>query len=199
MFPIFEWLKARAKASEAQSVLQSLFGLSLDEAQQCYGTAFADPLQMPDREYPELRNLRGWNLRAVSCMFQTDNAYAGEVISRAVRNFRRVSEHFYHGKTDKFFINISISQEFAGSTITLLTNDLSLFDRIEEGHYSPPPPWIVFPEYDPETLGSLQGDIDYWWYTYWSPFWRRMPASQQAQYLKDHGATDAWAECIRCH
>lgn len=199
MFPIFEWMKTRTKASEAREVLQSVFGLSLEDAQKFYGTAFSNPLQMPESDYPELKNLRSWNIRAVSCMFQVDNAFADEVFQRAFENFDKVSEHCYRRNGSELIIHINVSQEFAGTMITLLTNDVSVFDRIEVGNYSPPPPWIVFPEYDPETLGSLQGDIDYWWYTFWSPFWKRISEPQQEEYLNDAHATEAWAECIRCH
>lgn len=38
-------------------------------------------------------------------------------------------------------------------------------------------------EMDPETLGGLQGDAEFYWDHYWQPFWSTRSAAQQKQLL----------------
>lgn len=95
--------------------------------------------------------------------------------------------------------HFAIRPEFKGATVELLTNSVSLLRAIDALHLTPPPPWKVFPHIDASTLGSLQGDMDYWWWMYWGPFWDAASPSVRAEYLQLHKPNQAWAEYIqRC-
>lgn len=199
MIRFFEWMKSRTKSGKGQKVLHSVFGFTLDEARRLYGPADINPLPVEECVYPTLRYRSDWNLRAASALFQVDSAWADGVINRATAGYTLVSAGFYSQTDRGQHINIESEIKFDGTMISILTNDLTVFRRMTEDKHSPPPPWAVFPEYDPDSLGSLQGEIDFWWYTFWDPFWRSMSEAQQEQYLTDAQATKGWAECIRCH
>jgi len=93
-------------------------------------------------------------------------------------------------------IHFSIRQEFNGAVIELVTNATPFLLALDKLNLKPPPPWLVFPELDPETLGGRQGAIDYWWTWYWSPFWDSRSKDEQIQFLKEKHASPEWAEYI---
>ena len=91
-------------------------------------------------------------------------------------------------------ISLAIYPEFKGTAVRLLTNSLNLLRAIDALHFTQPPPWVVFPHIDPDTLGSMQGDIDFWWLVYWGPFWSAASASERAEYMLLHKPSKAWIE-----
>lgn len=91
-------------------------------------------------------------------------------------------------------------REFNGIRFDLITNSSRLLKLFEEQPVAPPPPWEAFPRLDdPTTLGSLQGDVEYWWYNYWSPFWDTLTEDQRTRYLAQVSASDDWVDCIVRH
>lgn len=96
-------------------------------------------------------------------------------------------------------IHFSISPEFNGYSFQIVTNSLVFLEQLDLLKIEPPPPWIVFPEIDPDTLGSLQGSIDYWWYVYWTPFWQKLSTQEKQEYYNINNASPEWIECIDIH
>lgn len=47
---------------------------------------------------------------------------------------------------------------------------------------APPNPWESFAELDPDTLGSLQGNIDFWCSYFWRPYWLSLSDAERLQY-----------------
>lgn len=96
-------------------------------------------------------------------------------------------------------IHFSIRQEFNGAVTELICNDIQFLRSLDKLAIHPPPPWVVFPEIDPEALGSLQGSIDYWWTWYWEPFWATASDEEKTRYLVENDARAEWLRCLNAH
>lgn len=95
--------------------------------------------------------------------------------------------------------HFSIRQEFGGAVVIILTNSMSLLARIDALSLEPPPPWTVFPNVDPCTLGSLQRSMEYWWDWLFLPFWSALDGSARSRYLKGHPTDENWLEFLETH
>lgn len=97
-------------------------------------------------------------------------------------------------------LQVSVRYEFNGVLFDLITNSIEFLRALDATQIKPPPPWVAFPRIkDPDTLGSLQGDIEYWWNGYWSPYWDGLTDQQRNTYLTAVGASKEWIECIEAH
>ncbi|MGY3887287.1 hypothetical protein [Aeromonas aquatica] len=84
---------------------------------------------------------------------------------------------------------------FAGTVISFASDDLDVIDALQQTRLEPPLPADSFPWIDPEDLGSLQGDMEYWWTYLWLPFW--LSLSQERQSALD--LEPEWREFIVMH
>ncbi|MCS6179486.1 hypothetical protein [Shewanella baltica] len=72
--------------------------------------------------------------------------------------------------------------DFSGICVSLITNDKALLEQLIAFKSTLPHPWESFPHVDPDTLGSLQGNIDFWCNYFWRPYWLSLSASERLQY-----------------
>ncbi|WP_088212569.1 hypothetical protein [Shewanella sp. Shew256] len=72
--------------------------------------------------------------------------------------------------------------DFAGFCVLLISNDILLLQQLIAFKAAPPAPWESFPEVDPDTLGSLQGNIEFWCDTFWRPYWLSLSEAERSQY-----------------
>lgn len=84
---------------------------------------------------------------------------------------------------------------FAGTIVSFASDDLDVLEVLQQTRLEPPLPAASFPWMDPEGLGSLQGDIEYWWMYLWLPFW--LSLSQERQSALD--IEPEWREFIVMH
>lgn len=84
---------------------------------------------------------------------------------------------------------------FAGTVVSFASDDLDVIDALQQTRLYPPLPADSFPSIDPESLGSLQGDMEYWWTYLWLPFWE---ALNQEERLALNLEPD-WREFIAIH
>lgn len=63
------------------------------------------------------------------------------------------------------------------------------------------PPWIAFPELNPNELAGFlrQGATEAYFYDLWRPFWESLDAGQRAHYLDHWNASPEWREAIHFH
>lgn len=80
----------------------------------------------------------------------------------------------------RIFLNQYI--DFAGICINLVTNNSTLLAALVNFKSAPPNPWESFAELDPDTLGSLQGNIDFWCSYFWRPYWLSLSDAERLQY-----------------
>lgn len=84
---------------------------------------------------------------------------------------------------------------FAGTVVSFASDDLDVLEALQQTKLEPPLPADSFPWIDPEGLGSLQGDMEYWWTYLWLPFWE---ALNQEERLALNLEPD-WREFIAIH
>lgn len=63
------------------------------------------------------------------------------------------------------------------------------------------PPWLVFPDLDPQELAGYlrQGATEAYFYNHWRPFWDALDGGQRTQYLDHWKASSEWREAIEFH
>ncbi len=84
---------------------------------------------------------------------------------------------------------------FAGTVVSFASDDLDVLETLQQTKLEPPLPADSFPWIDPEGLGSLQGDVEYWWMHLWLPFW--VSLNQEEQLALD--LEPEWREFIAIH
>lgn len=80
-------------------------------------------------------------------------------------------------------IALNIYSDFEGEVVRLITNSECIINGVWKLNVAPPPPWISFPEIDPDGLGSMQGNLSFWWDWMWLPFWNSMDKTERENYL----------------
>jgi hypothetical protein len=99
------------------------------------------------------------------------------------------------GKT----VSLCEQTEFNNVSLILITNSVQLIATLRQIDLAPPTPWEVFREVDPESLGSLQGEMAHWWNTYWAPFWNSLEKAEQITFLGRFDCPAEWREFIEFH
>lgn len=92
-------------------------------------------------------------------------------------------------------VMLFLHSSFAGTVVSLASDDLDVLKALQQTRLDPPLPADSFPWIDPEGLGSLQGDMEYWWTYLWLPFW--LSLSQEEQSMLD--LEPEWREFIAMH
>lgn len=92
-------------------------------------------------------------------------------------------------------VMLFLSPSFSGVVISLTSNDLDVIAALQQERFEPPLPSESFPSIDPEGLGSLQGDMEYWWGHLWFPFWQSLSPERQSALDLD----PEWREFILMH
>jgi hypothetical protein len=158
------------------------------------------------------RSMASWRIRKKAASDQSVLAYRLEfmvasadaaLVVDALRSEFDLEnvEVFQEGQArrDKTAVHFSIRAEFGGAVVVILTNSMALLAKIDELNLEPRPPWKVFPEVDPSTLGSLQGSMEYWWDWFFLPFWSAADAPARSRYLQKHPADNEWREFLETH
>lgn len=84
---------------------------------------------------------------------------------------------------------------FAGTVVSFASDDLDVLEALQQTKLEPPLPADSFPWIDPEGLGSLQGDMEYWWTYLWLPFWLSLSQERQSELDLEQ----EWREFIVMH
>ncbi|WP_368172958.1 hypothetical protein [Aeromonas sp. R2-1] len=84
---------------------------------------------------------------------------------------------------------------FAGTVVSFASDDLDVIDALQQIRLEPPLPADSFPLIDPESLGSLQGDMEYWWTSLWLPFWEALSQEERLALSLE----PEWREFIAIH
>ncbi|HFZ0996213.1 TPA: hypothetical protein ACIJRG_004646 [Escherichia coli] len=93
----------------------------------------------------------------------------------------------------------TFTKSFKGNLIDLVTNSSFFVETIKSAGIKEPVPWDVFPELEPDTFGSLQGELEFWWESIWSPFWHSLSPDERNDFLVKNNATPKWREFIEFH
>ncbi|MNF89200.1 hypothetical protein D3C84_717150 [compost metagenome] len=88
-----------------------------------------------------------------------------------------------------------LNPAFAGVLVSFASNDLDVLEAMQCSIWIPSQPAESFPWLDPQSLGSLQGDVEYWWNHLWLPFWVSLSLKEQA----DFALEPEWREFMESH
>lgn len=137
--------------------------------------------------YPQIINVESQDIHAVTLYFSvrmTDVARLGSSVASFFPAFN-VSEPL--GRTflqhDTSALHLILTPEFNAIVVEIITDCLPLVQSIHDGVFAPPYPWEVFAGFEPEDLGFLQGNQEYWWERFWQPYWQSLSARQQSACL----------------
>lgn len=61
------------------------------------------------------------------------------------------------------------------------------------------PPWVMFPDMQPEDLRATQGMEEIWLTEIWWPFWLDLTENERDQHLLRWQATEPWREHLDFH
>ncbi|WP_148716702.1 hypothetical protein [Chitinolyticbacter meiyuanensis] len=151
--------------------------------------------------FPQKDLLVGEDLYAYRLTFMVSNDDADRVRSAIATQFLipSVGRYFIVEVTNSrgYSIHGAVRPEFNGAVVEMLTNSVDLLHTLDALQLQPLQPWLAFPGFDPEGVGSLQGNIEFWWSHFWAPFWRSLSAARRLQYLQS--APAVWAEFIETH
>ena len=152
--------------------------------------------------YPHKLLLADQGIFAYRMEFATFEADAARVVGAIAAEFPLHSlAGFQDGqaRSERTSAHFSIRPAFRGAVVVIVTNALPLIAAIDALELPPPPPWIVFPEADPSALGSLQGDIEYWWDWLFLPFWSAANEATRSHYLATYPTNEDWMEFLDFH
>lgn len=180
---IINWLKQqlgiKAKTSLQETDLQTLFGASATPS-----------LSLPlHQAYPLVTPTTQSELSAyqLHCLLNDEDKqrldsllyWAGfEQIVSSDAPFNGVLHHASQQTT----VFLQQYADFAGICVLLITNDINLLQQLIAFKAMPPAPWESFPDVDPDTLGSLQGNIGFWCDAFWRPYWLSLGETERLQY-----------------
>lgn len=86
------------------------------------------------------------------------------------------------------------NHEFNGRVVIMVTDSAAWVQAVRELHITPPAPWAVFPDFNPEGLGNMQGSLQAWWDNYFQPFWDSLEAPAKQAFLDQRNAPQAWRD-----
>lgn len=152
--------------------------------------ALMPSLSLPDRQvYPSITpmakaDIFGYQLH---CLLTYQGKEALDTLLRdaGFMALHAVTDHFsglIEHSTNETRIFLSQYADFAGICIDLVTNNNALLAALVNFKSAPPNPWESFADVDPDTLGSLQGNIDFWCNYFWRPYWLSLSDTERLQY-----------------
>ncbi|MFB2650942.1 hypothetical protein [Shewanella mangrovisoli] len=179
---LLDWLKRHfgteadtdSKTADLQAIFNDPLPRLLLPSQQAY--PIVTPAMQPDLAAYQihclLSNQDKQRLDALlsNTGFEPEASY-GVVFSGVLHHAQGPSHVFLHQYAD-----------FTGFCVLLISNDILLLQQLIAFKATPPAPWESFPEVDPDTLGSLQGNIEFWCDTFWRPYWLSLSKAERSQY-----------------
>ncbi|MDR1708535.1 MAG: hypothetical protein LBS70_02315 [Candidatus Accumulibacter sp.] len=151
--------------------------------------------------FPRKAPLFGKGLFAYRCLFLVSERDAARVQSALCEEFplakRAIPCEEAATNARGFSVHAGLRPEFNGVVVELLTNSAALFASLDALRMQTLPPWLAFPDLDPEGIGSLQGSLDYWWRWLFMPYFSSLNEAEKNSFLES--CPPGWAEFIRFH
>lgn len=100
---------------------------------------------------------------------------------------------------EKYVLIYSFRCRMDNNLISVVTNSPVFISAMCELNIKQPLPWVVFPNLEPDTFGSLQGEVDFWWGNIWRPFWDSLSIEEKRKFLARHNVSQKWRDFILRH
>ncbi|WP_066736223.1 hypothetical protein [Cupriavidus sp. D384] len=178
-----------------QRAYRAVCGISLEEAQAMFSRPLNDEAFQSLGAYPQFLDLRDRSMEAVSTGVHLLPEKVPALREVVTQGYDLIGRNTYAGRTDAGNrLIFHTYEQFNGICAGISTNDVEVCRRVIAMGLQPPAPWVAFPELAETAFGFLQGNIEYWWYVYWEPYWESLDKDKQEAFLA--GATDAWQACF---
>jgi hypothetical protein len=82
-------------------------------------------------------------------------------------------------------VHVGVNRQFNGALVEMLTNSANLLNALDDLALQTLPPWVTFPDFDPDGFYCLQGNIEGWWHFYFLPFWESLDRNERLLYLEN--------------
>ncbi|WP_139186096.1 MULTISPECIES: hypothetical protein [Burkholderiaceae] len=190
--------RQREMERSLQRAYRAICGISLEEAQAMFSRPLDDGAFQSLGAYPLFLDLRDRSMEAVSTGVHLLPEKVPALREVVTQGYELIGKNTYAGRTDAGNrLIFHTYEEFNGICAEISTNDVEVCRRVIAMDLRPPEPWVAFPELAETAFGFLQGNIEYWWYVYWEPYWESLDKGKQDAFLA--GATDAWQACFWRH
>ncbi len=164
------------------------------------------PPQLPAlREgYPWVRSLASVGMGAYQMAFMPCAASRQRLHSLIERQgltteIARTARFVTLGNAEGEVLSWRENAEFDGHAVIMITHSAALVQAVRELPITPPAPWVVFPDFNPQGLGNMQGTLLGWWALYFQPFWDSLDVLQKQAFLDERKAPLAWREYLEFH
>ena len=198
MFSIRKSLLERRIDGEQSAAFEQVFDLGTRDHRNLFG-ASTSPIVVPsDLAYPEALSMSVMGVKALYTQFQVKSSDLEVLMGALTSGYELARSNIYQSVGGRTHMSIAVATQVAGAIVAIVSNDVEVFRRAAAAALCPPAPWDVFPDAAPETLGTLQGDMELWWRQFWNPFWNSLPPAAREAYLARHVSPE-WADCVRLH
>ena len=178
--------------------------LSLFKRPSSWQKIYHRPQSLPEllslAAYPAKESLADQSVYACRLSFMVtlqDEIKVTRLISSVFDNAATPGEGLQQVTGNSESLHFSARHEFNGVVFEMITDSTRFLAALDQLALPPLPPWLAFPDLDPESMGSLQGSLDYWWHTLWLPFWQERSDEDKARYLAVCQAPAAWVEKLQ--
>lgn len=149
--------------------------------------------------YPFIRKSHDPKIKGFSFMLLVTEDSYDQLIGIANNvgfKYTRDKNHELLSSTDSAHsLFVTTWKDFHGTVVHMLTSSTALIKDIQKAKLHPPRPEVSFSDISPEEFGSLQGNIDFWWHTFWKIFWHSLTEEEQQKLNLSEG----WLEFIEFH
>jgi hypothetical protein len=148
------------------------------------------------KHFPFKDSLLSEGLYAYRLVFLVSEIDASRVKNVIENEFPLKTDKLYFtaelSNSQNLYIHAGIRREFNGAMVEMLTNNADLLNDLDNLELQTLPPWITFPDFDPDGFYCLQGNIEFWWSFFFVPFWESLDLDRKIFYLEN--AHDNWKE-----
>lgn len=157
-------------------------------------------LEIEGQSYPLFMSLEGKGLFAYFSRFMVKPENLSKIEKLVAQSFHKDilqdKESIYdHGKVLCYYR----FDELNHLAIDIITNDNNFISNLMELKIEPPSPDAVFPHLDLDSYGSLQGELEFWWDTYWEPFWNSLTEETRNKYIKRNNLSAGAVSFLKHH
>lgn len=168
--------------------------------QNCFPLSSFQTLEVEGQTYPSFSLMKGKGFFAYFSRFMVKFEDLPKIEKLVVQCFHKYDlqdkERIYdHGKILCYYR----FNELNNLAVDIITNDNGFISNLMGLKIEPPSPDAVFPHLDLDSYGSLQGELEFWWDTYWEPFWNSLTEETRNKYIERNNLSAGAVSFLKHH
>lgn len=197
----FSRIKNLFNSEPAEQVL----GYALSELLQLFPNPAVNGLTGLLNAYPKISSLEHAGVHAVYAMLLLDKSDIGNFLELVDGRFVLESTRQFQDTAVKQYKSINANKrlcflvvdEFKGHVVKFVTHSLDFLGGVDQCHFAPPPPWIVFEGYNPLWWGRpMQGAQGYYDDNFFAPFFLSLGTKQKKSYYQKYALSPDWDKAL---